>query len=79
MYYEDLRIEQLMQYEEQSFYVNNRTMNEFSLMLPRSPSPHVDVLHAEGLTGIAITDVSFSLSFYPPIRNSRLHMQTGFH
>ncbi len=65
-----------MQFEEQSFYVNKRIMNEFLLMLPRSPSPHVNVLHAGGLTDIAITDVFFSLFFYPPIRNSRLRMQT---
>ncbi len=76
MYYEGLWIEQLMQFKEQSSYVNKRLMNGFLLMLPRSPSPHVNVLHAEGLTGIAIIDVSFSLFFYPPIRNSRPRMQT---
>ncbi len=37
---------------------------------------HVSVLHAKGLTDIAIIDVFFSLFFYPPIRNSRLRMQT---
>ncbi len=65
-----------MQFEEQSFYVNKRIMNGFLLMLSRSPSSHVNVLHAGELTDIAITDVFFSLFFYSPIRNSRLRMQT---
>jgi len=37
----------------------------------------VGVLHAEGLTDIAIVAVFFSLFFYSPIRISRLRMQTG--
>ncbi len=68
-----------MQFKEQSSYVNKRIMNGFLLMPSRSPLLHVDVLHVEGLTGIAIINVSFSLFFYPPIRNSRLRMQTGLY